>query len=234
MNGWRTCKLKPPHIVSQTNHQIEIRFWRRHGAASCVAGGLNRQIGISDDVSIWNVIPVPILLPVSFYLISVTKLWDMIICLCMCKSRISHANALDFKSHWLTTNEGDIVLPATGKSDNYNYFRDESQEQNISQWCHATHRCSGQSAMRSWMDDDCHGAYDHAFNFISLCTDLEHMVEILKIAYGRSSNSPRMNWITNGEELGLNISKTSGRIYMRLIAGLNCWNVIGQPHLSLR
>jgi len=95
-----------------------------HGDSSCAAGGMNRQIGISDDISILNVIPVPILLCVSFYLISVTKLWDMIICLCMCKGQESHANAIDFKSRWLTTNELDLIMPVTGKSDNYNQIRD--------------------------------------------------------------------------------------------------------------
>jgi len=79
---------------------------------------MNWQIGICDDVSIWNAIPVPILLRVSFYLISVTKLWDMIIRLCMCKGQIGHANDVDIKSHWLTTNERDIVLPVTIEWDN--------------------------------------------------------------------------------------------------------------------
>ena len=84
------------------------------------------KIGICDNVSIWNVIPVAILLRVSFYLISVTKFWDMIIRLCIFKGRISHASAVDYKSHWLTTNERDIVLPVTGKSDNWYQIADEN------------------------------------------------------------------------------------------------------------
>jgi len=79
-----------------------------------------------DDVSIWNAICVPIVLRVSFYLISVTKLWDMIIRLSICNGWIGHANVLDFRSHWWTTNESDIVLPVTVKFDNYNEIRDET------------------------------------------------------------------------------------------------------------
>ena len=44
----------------------------------------------------------------------------------MCKGRIGHANIQDFKSHWLTTNERDIVLPVTAKSDDQNSIRDET------------------------------------------------------------------------------------------------------------
>ena len=81
---------------------------------------MNWQIGICDDVSSWNVIPGPILLRASFYLISVNKLGDMIIRLCVCKGRMGYANVLDSKSHWLTTNQHDIFLPGTGKSDKLN------------------------------------------------------------------------------------------------------------------
>jgi len=152
----------------------------------------------------------------------------------MCKGWISPANALDFKSHRVTTNERDIVLPVTGKLDNYNYNRDESHLRNISHWCHTSHRCSGQSAMQSWMNDNWHGAYNHASNCITLCTDLVHMVQILKIAYGRSWKSRRMSWMRNAEEGGLNISKSRVQIYMWSIAGRKLWNFIGQGHLSLR
>jgi len=77
------------------------------------------------------------------------------------------------------------------------------------------------------MNDDRHGACDHASNCITLCTDLVHMVEILKIPYVRSWKSRRMSWMRKGEEVELNISKTSVRIYMRSIAGQKRWNVIG-------
>ena len=88
--------------------------------------------------------------------------------------------------------------------------------------------------MRSGMNDDCHTAYDHASNCITLCTDLVHMVKMFKIAYARSWESQRMSWMRHGEEAGLNISITGVQIYMWLIAGQKRWNVIGQCHLSLR
>jgi len=74
--------------VSEANYHINIGFRQRHGEGPSVAGELNRRIGVCEDVSIWNAIPVPSLLCVSFYLISVTKLCDMIIRLCMCDETI--------------------------------------------------------------------------------------------------------------------------------------------------
>jgi len=50
----------------------------------------------------------------------------MIIHLRMCKGRVVHANVLEFKSNWLTTNEHDIILQRTDKSDNLNRIRDET------------------------------------------------------------------------------------------------------------
>jgi len=194
---------------------------------------MNTQVGICDGVSIWNAIPVPILLCVSFYMISVTKLWHMIVCLCMGKGQIGHANVLDIKSCWLTTNECDIVLPVTIKWDNYNSITDETHWQNISHWCHTSHRCSGHSAIRSWMNNNCDAGYNHGSYCIPRCTDLVHIVEKLKIAYGRSWKSQRMSWMRKGEEVRLNISKTRVCIFMRLIASRMRWNVIGQRHLSL-
>jgi len=45
-------KLSPLHIMSKANCHIEIGFRWRHGDGSRVAGGMNWQIGICDDVSI--------------------------------------------------------------------------------------------------------------------------------------------------------------------------------------
>jgi len=121
-----THKLSPLHIASQANCQIEIGFRGRHSDLSTVARAINRQIGIYDNVSILNAIPAPILLCVSFYVISVTKLWDMIIRLCMCKGRIGHATFLNFNSHCLTTDVRDIILPVTVTWDNSNWIADKT------------------------------------------------------------------------------------------------------------
>jgi len=50
-------------------------------------------------------------------------------------------------------------------------------------------RLVGQCATQTRMNDDRHAEYYQAANCITLCTDLVHMVEILKIAYGRSCKS---------------------------------------------
>jgi len=152
----------------------------------------------------------------------------------MCNGRIGNANVLDFESHWLTTNERDIILPVTVMWDYSNSITDETHQQNSSQWCCMRHRCSGQSTMRSWMNDDCHAAYHHASNRINLCTGLVHMVEMWKIASGRSWKLRGMCWMRKGEEVGLNISKTSIQICIGLIAGRKPSIMIGQRHLSLR
>jgi len=58
---------------------------------------------------------VPILLCVSIFLISVTRLWDMIIRLCMCKSYMGHTKVLHSKPWWLKIDLRDIILPLTDK-----------------------------------------------------------------------------------------------------------------------
>jgi len=195
---------------------------------------MNRQIGICDDVSIWNAICVPILLHVLFHWISVNKLWDMIIRLCMFKGRIVYSNVLDFQSHGLMINEHDIILPGTVKLDNWYWITAETHLQYISHWCHPSHGWRGQSETRSGMNDDRHAANDYAYNSITLFTDLVHMFEILNFAYIRLRTSRRMSGMRKSEEVGLNTLKTSVQIYMRSVAGRKHWNVIGQRDSSLR
>jgi len=84
------------------------------------------------------------------------------------------------------------------------------------------------------MNVDRHAAFNHASNCIPLRTDLVHMGDILKIAFGRSWKSERMSTMRNVEEVGVNIANTSVLICMRLLAGRIHWNVIGKHHLSLR
>jgi len=174
-----TRRLQPMLTASQTNDHVEIRFRQRPGDSFCIARGMNRQIGIRNDVSPRKATNEPIFLCASFYLISVTKLWDMIIRLCMCNSRVVHGNVLQFKSYWLTTNECDMVLLVTFKSDNLNRIRDETHQLNLSQWRHTSHWWGCQCTTRTRMNDNCHAAYDKAANCITLCTDPVHMVEIL-------------------------------------------------------
>ena len=64
------------------------------------------------------------------------------------------------------------------------------------------------------MNDGHHAAFVNATNCITLCTDLVHMVAISKIAYGRSCKSRRLSWMSKGEKVELNLSKTSVLIDM--------------------
>jgi len=116
-----TCKLSPLHIASPANHNIEIRFGRRHGDSSCVIGGMKRQICNFDVISMWKAISVRIVLRVSIILISVNISRDIIICLCMCKGRTHHVNVVESKSGCKTGNRFDLCSPITvaweGKGD---------------------------------------------------------------------------------------------------------------------
>jgi len=85
-------KAKPVEAVGfclwiwpPANHHIDFGFGRRHGDGSCVSGGIDRQRVIGDIISWWNAISSPISLLLSFFFISVTKLWYGIICLWMCR-----------------------------------------------------------------------------------------------------------------------------------------------------
>jgi hypothetical protein len=62
------------HIVFQVNQHAAIGFRQRNGGGSCIARRVKRQIAIFDDASLGKVKHVPILLSVSFDLISETKI----------------------------------------------------------------------------------------------------------------------------------------------------------------
>jgi len=108
-----TCKILPLQRASLTNYTMEIRYGWRYGDGSPIAGGIDIQIGNFDDLSLVNAICVPILLHVSIFLISVTKLWDMIFHQWVCKGRMGHAKVLDCTSGWLAASKLDIDLPVT-------------------------------------------------------------------------------------------------------------------------
>jgi len=68
---------------------------------------------------------VPILLRVSFFLISVTKLWDMIFCLCMCKGQTHYAEGLESKSGFKMAHTFVFCLLITAKEESKSYISDE-------------------------------------------------------------------------------------------------------------
>jgi len=53
------------------------------------------------------------------------------------------------------------------------------------------------------MNDSHESALIHPANYITLGSDLLHMVEKLQIAYGSSWKSRRMGWIIKGEYVRL-------------------------------
>jgi hypothetical protein len=106
------------HIVSQAKYYIEIRFEQSNGDSSCVAWEVNRWIEIFDDLSFIKVIQQPIKLGVTFHLISVSNMWDMMIRLGTCKGQMGDTAVLDSKSLCLMTDGRDIVLPITVKLEN--------------------------------------------------------------------------------------------------------------------
>jgi len=64
-----------------------------------------------------------------------------------------------------------------------------------------THRRRGQSTSQTQINDSRQAALIHAADYITLRSDLLHMVEKLKMAYGKSSKSRRMSLVRNGEDV---------------------------------
>jgi len=104
-----------PCILPPANYHIDIGFWRREGDGSCVCGRTELQTVIFDVWSLWKASYLPIVLCVCFCLISVTKLWDMIIRLCMCKGRTHNVTVLKSKSGCETAILFDFILQVTVK-----------------------------------------------------------------------------------------------------------------------
>ena len=115
--AWGTGKHLPLQIASQTNQHIEIRFKWRNNDGSCIAGEIDMQIAFFHVILLGNAIWIPILLRVSFALISVTRMRDMISRLCMCKGRTCPATVADAESSSYAINELDIDLPVSVMSE---------------------------------------------------------------------------------------------------------------------
>jgi len=162
----------------------------------------------------WKPLCLPILLCVIFSFISLTKLWDMIICLCMCQGWTHYVKALESKSGGKTANMFDFNLQVIVKWQWKSYISDVIYEQNLNEWYHMCHRNSGQCSWRICPNDDLHPAVIPLSKCKTLCTDLMHMVVISEIAYNTSWKSRERSWIRNGEEVELYLPNTSEMIYM--------------------
>jgi len=125
-------KAKPVEPVSfysciwpPANYHIDIGFRRRNGDGAWVCGRIDMQTVIFDVWSRGKASCLPVSLRVSFFLISLTKLWDMIIRLCICKGRTHHVNFLESESHCMTTKTFCFVLQVTVKWQSKSNIRDE-------------------------------------------------------------------------------------------------------------
>ena len=172
------------------------------------------QTVILDVWSRWNARCLAILLRVSYFLISVTRLWDIIIRLCMCKGRTHHVNVLKSKSHWETAQPVSLLLHVTVKRQSKSNISEEICQQNLFEWCHTCHRKSGQCTRQIGLNNNRHAEFIHVSNCITRRTDLVHLVETFELACGTWWELRRRSWIRNGEEVELYLLKTSEMIYM--------------------
>jgi hypothetical protein len=86
------------YTISLANYVLGIELGNRIGDGSRIARRIEFQIPIVNNVSLRITNGNPILLDVSLFMISVTKLKDMIIHLCMCNSSMGNMKVLDSKS----------------------------------------------------------------------------------------------------------------------------------------
>jgi len=114
-----------PCIWPPANYHIDIGFRRRDCDGSSVCGRIDMQNVILDVWSRGKASCLPILLRVSFFLISVTKLWDLIIRLCMCKGRTHHVHVLESESRCKMAKMFSFILQVTVKWQSTSNISDE-------------------------------------------------------------------------------------------------------------
>jgi len=114
-----------PCIWPRANYHIDIGFRRRDGDGSCIWGRIDMQNVILDVWSRGKASCLPILLCVSFFLISVTKLWDLIIRLYMCMGRTHHVKVLESESRCKTAKTFSFILQVTVKWQSKSNISDE-------------------------------------------------------------------------------------------------------------
>ena len=147
---------------------------------------------------------VPVLLGVSFFLNSVTKLWDTVSHLCMCKGHTHHGKVSESQSGCEKTNIFNFCLPITVKWECNDFNCDETYRPHLSEWCQTSHRKSGQCLVGICPNADRHAAFIYSFHCMTLRADLVHMVEIFEIAYGMWWQSKRRSPMRKGDKVELN------------------------------
>jgi len=144
---------------------------------------------------------------------------------CICKGCLNHPECLDSITDCKTTNTLDIVLLVTVMWESKNEISDEFYYQNWSEWCHMSHRWSGQCRIWICPNDDHHTASLHLSSCITFRTDLAHLAEIFTIAYGMLWKLRRRSWMRKAEEVGQYESKPGWMICMPSIASRKRGNV---------
>jgi len=114
-----------PCIWPPANYHIDIGFRRRDGDGSSICGRIYMQNVIPDIWSRGKASCLPILLRVSLFLISRTKLWDLIIRRYMCNGRTHHVNVLESESHCKTAKTFSFILQVTVKWQSKSNISDE-------------------------------------------------------------------------------------------------------------
>jgi len=222
-----------PCLEPQFYQHIDFGFERRHGDSCWFWGGIHSHIVILDIISWWKAICLPILLCFIIFLILVTKLWDIIIRLCMCKGRTHYVRVLESKSCGKPAKIFDFYLQITVKWQSISYISDQIHKQIVTEWCHTYHWKSGQFSWQICLNNDHDAAFIHWSNSTTLGTHIVYIIEIVEIAYGTSWRLRRRRMIRKDVEVELYSLKTSEMIYMAQIASRKCGNIIGPRHLSL-
>ena len=130
------CRMPPP------DHHIDFGFVQRHGDRTCLSRGIDKESVILHVIWWRKSSCLPMLLRVSFFLSSVTKLWDMIIRLWMCKGWTHRVKVLQSKSRGNMAKTFHYYLQVTVKPQSKSYIINEIYRENLSGWCHTCHRKS--------------------------------------------------------------------------------------------
>jgi hypothetical protein len=130
---------------------------------------------------------------VSFFLISRTRLWEMILHLCMCQGRTHHVKGLEYQSGCKTTSPCDIWLSITDEWKSKGSSIDTIAKQNLSEEWHTSNWNNDQYSVLICQTDDTKAVFIHICNCITLCMHVMHTIEMLEMARATSWKSRRRN-----------------------------------------
>jgi hypothetical protein len=119
-----------PCIYPPANYHIDIRFLQRDGGGSTICRRIQVQTVMFNIWSQWKASCLQIDLHDSFFWISVTKLRDVIIRLCMCKGRMHLVKVLESKLGYKTAMKFAFFLKVTIKWQSKRNISDKMCQQN--------------------------------------------------------------------------------------------------------